>query len=307
MPDFVIRTLGLREAYNINNFGAESNGPGTLEAILRNAHKDESTVADRTILSGDLVVQARNFRNEASYQLLHLVAYVPDDKMQVVPLAADAGLQLADPPENTEYLDGEMMLLVQGNDVLMCKCGLSESVFLNYVEQIGMNSGFSHEVSRCTLGKRVNIDKMALIAKEGVHRLTMNAVAHSVSVDEAERSTIRRRFTGSVLDELRDILGLEAEVPEEAENIKVEVSLSFDKRHGAELEKRQLQTIAESVLDEGDEGFSIETMTGRKVRSNDILLSKTVTMSSFGKSVRHEDAWGFLIEFNAELRAAQND
>ncbi|MCV0371687.1 hypothetical protein [Filomicrobium sp.] len=307
MAELVNRTLSLREAYNINNFGAESGGPGSLESLLRSAHTDDLNHADRKAKVGNLIVQARNFLNETSYHLLHLVAYVPDDKMQVVPLTdTDAELELADPPDETEYLDGEMMLLVQGNDVLMCKCGLSESAMLNFVEQVGEKLGFESEIVRCNLGKRIDIDKMAMIKKEGVHRLSMNALAHSVSVDAAERSTVRRKFAGVIFDEVRDILGVEAEVPEDAENLKVEVSLTFDKRRGTEIDKRQLQVMAETILDDEDGGFAIETLAGRKVRADDILLSKAVMLPAFGKSVRHEDAWERLIEFNQEIRASQN-
>lgn len=92
-------------------------------------------------------------------------------------------------------------------------------------------------------------------------------------------------------------------MPEEAENLKVEVSLSFDKRHGTQVDKDSLQALAETVLAEDDEGFQIETMTGRKVRAADILLSKSVEMQDFGKSVHHQEAWRHLLEFDAELRA----
>ncbi|WP_116654439.1 hypothetical protein [Pelagibacterium sediminicola] len=303
------RTLSLREAVNVNKFGADNGGPGTLQNILKLAHPDGCNIDHRTFDTGQSVLKVLNFERSAKYELIHLVAYTPNDRVQVVPVAGGSvniGLELAQAPDQTEFLDGEMMLLVRGNDVLVCRCGLPDGALIDYVEHMASHLGIGTDLSRFSLGKRIDMDKMAMIVEEGVHRLRMNAVAHSVSVDHAERETVRKRMLGSVLDDIRALLMMEGKVPEEAENLKVEVSLSFDKRKGGDVERQQIQELAETVLDEDDAGFVIETMTGRKVRANDILLSKTVSMEPFGKSVRHTEAWGHLIEFDSELRAVPN-
>jgi hypothetical protein len=83
--------------------------------------------------------------------------------------------------------------------------------------------------------------------------------------------------------------------------LKVEVLFTFDKRRGTELDQRQLASLAEAVLADDEDGFAIETLSGRKVRADEIVLSKVVRLPAFGKSVRHRDAWGALREFYGEL------
>ncbi len=295
------RTLTLREAVHINNFGQL----GSLEQVIRALHPNESTAQERTAPAGPSFVQCRALNLGADYVLMHLVGYTPDDLIQVLPVAGE-DVQLAEAPPGMEFLDGESMLHIRGNSVLICRCGLPDGALMSYVEHFGIVAGFAPNENRFALGKRVDIDKLALIAQEGVHKLKLNAVAHAVSVDEAERSTVRKKVTGVILDEIKHLLALDEAVPDEAENLKVEVSLSFDKRNGTELDRQSLQQLAETVLDEDDEGFQIETMTGRKIRAADILLSKTVTMEKFGKSVHHQEAWGHLLDFDTELRAAQD-
>lgn len=306
-PMPITRTLTLREAVNVNDFGRAHGGPGSFLNLLFASHPEDMSLHARTVRHGNSIIQCRHFQKNGDHMLMHVIGYTPDDLIQVVPLAAPQGLQLAEAPADMEFLDGEMMLHVRDDNVLICRCGLPDGAFMAYVEHVALAAGFEPDVSRTVLGKRIDLDKMALIEREGVHRLKLNAVAHSVSVDAVQRETVRKRLAGTVFDELRDLLGLEEEIPEEAENLKVEVSLSFDKRHGTAIDKESLQRLAETVLEQDDNGFSIETMTGRKVRAADILLSKSVVMEPYGKSVHHLEAWQHLAAFDAELRAPNED
>ncbi len=295
------RTLTLREAANVNDFA----GFGTLEGVLRAIHQQDAPPQDRTAPSGQSFVQCRSLHISADHLLIHLVGYTPDDLIQVLPVN-EPGVQLAEAPAGMEFLDGEMMLHVRGNSVLICRCGLPDGAFMAYVEYFAAAMGQAAGAVHFALGKRVDVDKLALIAEEGVHKLRMNAVAHAVSTEGGGRTTVIEKVTGTILDEIKDLLAIEHALPEEAENLKVEVSLSFDKRKGTQVDRDSLQQLAETVLDQGDDGFQIETMTGRKVRAADILLSKTVAMQKFGKSVHHQEAWGHLVTFDQELRAPEN-
>jgi hypothetical protein len=209
---------------------------------------------------------------------------------------------LIDPPEDAEFLDGELALLVAGDDVALCKSNLGEGDFVSFVQQLG--AGYQPVHCAFSLMKRADMDKLELIRRDGIKHVSMNAVAHAASVEHADRDTVRQRIFGPLLEELRAIAGLGDEIPEDAENLKVEVLFTFDKRRGTELDQRQLAALAETVLADEAEGFAIETLSGRTVRADEIVLSKPVRLPAFGKSIRYRDAWGALSDFYRDSKQA---
>lgn len=304
-PQPLHRTLTLRTAVSAADFGAANGGPGSLVEVLRELHDRFATVPERRAIYEGQVVEGRHIhRDRNGMTLVHLVAYTPDDQISVVPRAGDvpaADLALLDAPPDTEFLDGELMLLVNDNDVAVCRSGLGESALTSYVLGLGERHGLDTAMLAFRLMKRADIDKLHMIRSEGVKRVSMNAIAHQASVEHVERMSVRQRILGEVWDEIRAVLGMEGRVPEDAENLKVEVLFSFDKRRGTDLDQRQIEFLAEQMLADEEEGFMIETLSGRKVRAQDIVLSKPVRIPSFGKSVHYNEAWGALRTFYTEL------
>lgn len=314
MPrETVHRTLTMRSAVSATDFCAKAGSHGSLESLLRHLHGRFKTIAERRALTDGQVVEGRNIlRSRTGHTFLHFVAYTPDDKISVVPEAgdvSDADLALVAPPKNADFLDGELMLLVKDNDVLMCRSDLSESAFLSYVSQLAQRARVSSVDSTFHLMKRADVDKLEMIRNEGVKSVSMNAIANEASITRLKRGRVEhesfsKRVVGSVLEEISAILGLEDDIPAEAENLKVEVLLSFDKRKGTDIDQRQIEFIAEQMLaDEKNDGFAIETLTGRKIRADDIVLSKPVKFAAYGKSVQHKEAWAALRAFYDELTA----
>lgn len=314
MPgEIVHRTLTMRNAVSATDFGAKMGSYGSLENLLRHLHGRYKMIAERRALTGGLVIEGRNVvRSRTGHTFLHLVSYTPDDEISVVPEAgavSDADLALIAPPKDADFLDGELMLLVKDNDVMMCRSGLGESGFLSYVSSLARRARIPSVDYTFHLMKRADVDKLEMIRNEGVKSVSMNAIANQAAVGHVKRGrvehgSISKRVIGSAWEEISAILGLEGEIPVEAENLKVEVLLSFDKRRGTDIDQRQIEFIAEQMLaDEENDGFSIETLTGRKIRAEDIVLSKQEKFTAYGKSVKHRDAWAALRAFYDELTA----
>jgi hypothetical protein len=312
MADKLIhRTLTMRSALSLTNFGILHGGHGSLEELLRWLHKKYDTVPQRRARSGSMIVEARNVDdgNKRLPVMLHLVGYTPDDQISIVPNApdkAEAALALLKAPKDAEFLDGNAMILVRDNDVLICRSGLGESALYDYVYELSQRAKLKAANTSFRLMKRVDVDKLELIREEGVAHISMNAIAHETTLEHIKRKSVRKRLAARAWEEVQAILGMEQEVPKDAENVKVEVILSFDKQEGTAIDQKQLTSLAERVLQDGDdEGFSIRTLKGRTLRAEDIVLSKPVAMPAFGKTVKHTDAWNELKAFYAELNAVR--
>lgn len=308
MTDQVTRTLSLRTAVNNCEFGANHGGPGSLGALIDQLHDARTTVGTRRATHEGMIIEGRNVKKRGNKHLIHLVGYTPDDQISVVPEAENApaaDLRLINPPENAEFLDGELMVLVVDDNVAVCRSGLSEKALVSYVYNLAAREGYEGQDSFFELFKRVDIDKAQMIAREGIKSITMKSLANQQSLEYDKRTTVRQRFLGGVRDELTALLGQEPNIPDDVENLKVELLFSFDKRRGTEVDQRQIAAVAQSVLEsEDEEGFRIETLQGNKFSANDVVLSKPLKLTAYGKSVHFQDAWGALDTFYDELANA---
>ncbi|MEQ8966767.1 MAG: hypothetical protein RID91_13140 [Azospirillaceae bacterium] len=308
-PANLHRTLTFRTAVSASDFGADNGGPGSLALLLDQIHEHRTTVRERSTRFEGQVVELRNMQiDNDGVHLYHLVAYTPDDRISIVPNTPArqiATLRLLDPPENAEFLDGDMMVLVKDNDVILCRNGLSEKALTSYVYNLGRELNFESQDVSFILYKRADVDQLQMVRRNGINSIRFDGVASQVAAERAERQSARRRFISPIYRELQAIFGAETENDgeDDDENLKVEVLLSFSKRSGTILDQRQLRELAEQIInDEEEEGFVIELNGGQKIRPNDILLSKSVRIPPYGKSVSLNQAWAELRQFYEELR-----
>lgn len=302
--DRINRTLTLRTAINNTDFGKGSGGPGTLEKLIRRLHQDRTTVAQRRARFQDFVVECRHAEETAKGVFLHLAAYVPNDLIAVVPNAdrsREADLRLLKPPANTEFHDGDVMAFVKGDDIALCRSGLPEGALTSYVMDLSNECGIDSRTSTFSMFKRPDVDKLALIRKDGIKSVSLNSIAHAASVSRVERESIKHTIIGNALEELKTLAGITEDIPEDAENLKVEVMFSFDKRNGTVLDQKQLSALATHMLKTDDEGFTIRTISGRVIRADDVVISKVVALKPFGKSIGHDETWEALHTFYREI------
>ena len=155
------------------------------------------------------------------------------------------------------------------------------------------------------VSKIANIDKVRVLNKQGVKSINLNSTLYSASTDRLERTTVNKSLMGGVAEKVLAIFGrdLDEQELEQAENISVNLKLSFDSRKaGADGSKEKLGAIASLMVNDDDEGFYIETMDGGKVSHSDIVLHKKTMMQKFGKTVYCQDAWTELENYYLELK-----
>lgn len=273
-----------------------------LQYILDNLHQRYTTVGERQVEIDGQVLQVRNLETRDGSSMIHLVAYTPDDEIAVVPDADDvetADLILAEAPDETEFLDGEIMFLINGNDVGICRCGIGEGKLYLYVEELARRAGYDTANLAFRLYPRADVDKMAQVMREGVHRLSMNAIANEISINEAD--TAVESLLSSTLRELGALIGFEPQEAQDIENLKVGVSFDFNKINGTAIDQQSLTTLAQRILDEDEHGFVIETLEGNRFKADDVLLMRRVNFEAFGKSIYFRRAWDQLVIFYGTL------
>ena len=298
----VSRTLSFRTAVSLNDFSGINGTPQSLQFVLDFFHQRNTTIGERQVRIGSQILQVRNLETRNGSSLIHLVAFTPDDSIAVVPDAAigarSADLMLVDAPDHTEFLDGEIMFLINGNDVGLCRCGIGESKLYLYLEEIARREGYQSAIFACKLYAPADVDKMAKVLEEGVHRLSMNAIASEVAVDS---ETAVDSLLSTVWGEVKSLVGVEPREAQDIENLKIGVSFAFNKITGTSIDQESLTLLAQRILDEDDRGFVIETLKGNRFRADDVLLTRKANFELYGKSIAFGDAWDHLELFYENL------
>jgi hypothetical protein len=243
--------------------------------------------------------------------LLHIAAYTPGEHASVVPYlrgVSSGDVKTTPPPKDCEFMDGDIMILVAGNNVLLCSSNLHEKKAESYMREILDSAGTDEKASKFGLIRRANIDTLKFIKNQGVRAINLGVTMFEASFDHMERTLISRKIGGSVMDQIKAVLFQDRDLAEidEAENLSANIVLKYDghkNRKGSKaLGRKKIEELTTKMFEDGDDGFSIELLSGETVRGSDVSLKKNVTLQKHGKSVYCVDAWRALEAYYYELK-----
>ena len=318
MSKIVKRTLSVKNALNQNDFGSFKN----LQNLLKELFNDAKTIAGRRIDYQDLRIECAHYEDDPKTGgfLLHLVIYLPGDHASIVPdeeSSVEYKIGLAPPPKGNNYFGGQLILLIHQNNVVFCKNNSNENFLYEFVRGMADKAKLDTTLTYFSLLKLANIDTIKQIKQRGgVKKVVLNAIAHSVSLGHIDRTTateksILDRFIGGVLEEAMRVTGLDPQTTQDQqriENLKASVVFEFDKRKGTLLELEEITKLAQSTLDEEEDGFVIEAMDGTKYRPDDVTLSKPCNFKiDGGSAIDYRQAWKELSNFYQTLQKPDDD
>ncbi|MBP2571160.1 hypothetical protein J2767_002329 [Agrobacterium tumefaciens] len=269
------------------------------EAILK-IHETFKGRERKAIVHGR-AVECRGYKNEGAVLGIHLIAYIPEDKIGIVPHTQDE-LDLLSPPEDADFLDGELIALVTDDDLIVCRLGLWESMLSAYVQDLGPKAGIDAEDASFGFKNRTDVDKLKMIKDDGVREIRFEGVASKDAVDHvAKDGSIMDAVTASVMQNVRAFTFAERKTPPPvSDNLKVEVFLKFDGRSGTQIDQEELQDIATEVASNEDD-FQIVTRSGKRITPDEVFLTKKVTLQRYGKSVTFNDVFEEMQAYYEEL------
>lgn len=306
---FKTKTLSYRRAVY---FGTEL-GMKSLEQYLTLAHAKFKSIEQRTIdLPGYPVIECRSFKSHKNGPgiFMHLASYNPGERASIIRHKSDEAadnIETLAPPEDTEFMDGDMMAMVIGNDVLLCATNVHEKTAERYMRHIVMKTAIDKACGEFTLEKVGDINKLKLIQSHGVKSVTFDTSIFAASIAHTERKSISSKIGGSLMDEIKALASkdLGQKDIDQAENLNARIVLSYDiRRKKATLGQETLMSMATKVIDEAEDGFMIETLSGEKIRQSQIAVRKTVQLAKYGKSVLRDDAWLALRQYYSELKTS---
>jgi hypothetical protein len=285
-----------------------------LEKLLVSAHQILTTTKKRTFPYNEVEIQGMKIKHDRDVGFFcHVASYVPGQSTSLVPSPADVKetdpLPQA-PPNRHNFMEGDIFFLVNGDHIVLCPSGVRESIAVAYISNILQNSFNEGTVPIYSIEPIADVNKVNLLRQEGVKKIAMNASLYDASVDYIERKTVQGKIFSTAAKEILALFSLDNDLElreiDKKENLTVRVEISFDSRKkGGEIGKRRIESVANKIIndsDDGGDGFSIITTTGKRLTLDEVRLSEKATIAILGNSISRLDAWELLEQYMYSLK-----
>ena len=282
-----------------------------LQSFVDTAHKKLNTTQSRTFKHNDVEIQGLSIQSGKHGSFIHIAAYVPDQSTSLVPTPSKAKSKQTDtedPPDNYNFMEGDVFIYIVKNNLIICPSGARETVAFSYLQKLLHYGGHSNIAGDFEVEAVANIDKVKLLKKEGVKKIKLNSSLFEASVDYMERKTAKMTMLNSVAKEFMDIFAKDRNKDlqsiEDLENLSVKVEISFDSRKkGGKLGRERIEKAAGKLVNE-DEGFSIVTGDGKTLTPEEVRISQKIKLTSHGNSVFRTDVLSSAEGYYEELKEA---
>lgn len=269
------------------------------------------TVVSRTVnFTNGFTMQIRKaeIRAAAYGTWLHIASYVQGESTTTVPQpprsAVDADLGALRPPERTDFMDGEVFVLVSGNHALVCSTGISDTQLCLFFDRLIQLANKGGDVPGTSLGRVADFDKVKMIEQHGVKAVAVNASLYNASLQNIKRTTTRKRLLGRVADEISALVRKDTDPDDDSvlADFDAEVIIKVDKRRGAKDAEETLRQIAVEAVTEDHDGFTVILGNNVAVTSSRVSLSKPFSIPAESKGLNRVSAVAALDSYFSELK-----
>lgn len=301
MAKIRLKTVSYRRAVWLDPERADSD----LEKCLVKAHAKLKKVSERKFKRGDgqFVKGYKWEKARGGGHFFHIVAETPGDHASTLAHKFDeqeqGNVATAPPPRGTEFMDGDIFLYVNGNDVCVCSSVLRDGSVKVFCDEIFRKAKLGDNATKFDLRKVSNVDKAKMIATQGVKEIDIRATLYDATTKYINRKGPLDGFVGAAGRHFQAIFGKESQPS--SGNLSVGISISADGRStGKKLGAQQLSELASDAID-SDDDYIIITKTGQRITPTEIYVRTKVPIERVGKSTHCESTWAALKSFYQTL------
>lgn len=300
----------------------------TLENLLKTAHDVYPSTSQRTYSMGTNGVEfhGANYKyKEKTGFFIHIVTYVPDQPTSILTKPSSqtsTSIEVSPAPTGKDYLEGDIFLLINKNDIVICQSGARENIAILYIKRVLEQNNVKHVPIDLCFERVAKVDKIRMIKSEGIKEISLNSSLYEASLIHMNEKNSRFVDLNRIIaDQIKRIFAEDPTYQEiqERENVVINLSIKFDGKEAmrhkkekdfGEVGKERLEKTSEKLLKEVEDdddyhgGFSIITNSGNKITPNDIEISDKSRIKTLGKSLQTGDAWDKLEEYFQTLFAS---
>ena len=253
-------------------------------------------------------------RSRASHTgllLLHISTWVPKQRASTVPHASDGpsgDLSFHAPDEDWDYLIGDGVMLVAGNDCLMMQGKrLHPATVKQYLHDLlergrELGAGIDPAVTDFELLTVVDPQSYRQIQENGGIRRARLNFGHYLETSRRFGEGAALPVPARIWQGLLDALGVSDRTRHrirEASNVNAQLVLSLDRRRPG-LVPEELTDATQSLLDYGDD-LTLELASGNRIKKGKMVLRREVSVEHIDDRVNYGHAWELMREYFRDL------
>ena len=308
MVDYKTKSLTYRRAIWLDE--ASTND---LEKFIRSAANKLKTAAERQFGSGEgrILSCAKLELLRAGGVFLHVTAMTPGEAASIIKTDAidqrqDIAVETLSPPTNSEFMDGDVFLLIVGNHLCLCSNILRDSTLRHYLLKLLEKANVGSGAAAFDIKPVASKDIVKLINDSAISSITLNAAMYEASNKAAKQKSHTIGALGAVGKYLGAMVGRQNDVTNDSLSIALTIKLDRRSKTHTGLGEEKLHSwaldLAKSAVREFDDAdFVIKLQDNRTITPNELKIVKAISLPTHGKSVNREEVRKVLVDFYNEL------
>lgn len=270
----------------------------TLQEDLADALKDLPDVDMRKVPYKDKILTGTVLEERDGMVVLQLAASAPGEQASTLPSRSAGEQQVTlgtlDAPEGHDFSDGDLICLIDDNDIFVCASGMRDNMLYPFLVELFKKQGKDVQSDDWSLDLVHGADRnvMRQIQKHHIKSIRISAVVSAAQISDY---TVHKNSFFSQL--------LEATTPlsESAANADAKVSLTVDRVHNSSAKLEWLEAEAGDIV-AGNADYIIRTMDGDVFTPEKIIIKRYSKFTPYGKSVFLDEAISRLKEFRRHVQ-----
>lgn len=214
----------------------------------------------------------------------------------------------ATPPAETDFMDGDSHVHVQGNHAFYCAYHLRIEGIQSFLRTLFQCASLDKRSQLVKLEHVAANDIVKQVKEEGIGAIGLNASMHKASMyDQKTKRKTEQIFRGIVdpfISFFKDVNDIKDS--NKMKGLSTKVEFSIDRRQLKKSNYNPLEIMSGDLVrelsDDNDlDSFYVRTLEGNVIRGSKFMIRKPVALTEDGQTVDCLEAWRELIAFKAEL------
>ncbi len=277
----------------------------SLRTIVADVLGRFADVSSTSIIRPDGTVWDIRHRRLARNEIyLHIASHNPGEEASTVTRDAkeEGDLHRAPAPPGQAYLDGDAMMLISGDDVIVCVSDVSENAVTAYLRALMEKAGRS-ESNNFELRRTANPATIRTLVRDGVKSVNLNVSAFSATLSLAfhDSLTVGDQIKAGLNAALSTLIGGDRTPADLEREADLQTFIERKARGNNEFALAAAARTANNVLDSFHDGYEIVTKSGVRITASEISVKEQARFAANGTTVDHGDVWDHMDGFFARL------
>jgi hypothetical protein len=285
---------------NVEWFGNQEN----LYTLVTQVLAGRPNVNDTQFFCGSETCEIRHRAIHANEARLHISMHIPGAQKPVSPQAigvAAGDLSVAAPPQNSEYTEREIVIVVRPDRIGYVVAGRARTStvrnVLSSLIALGHGDGIGN---RLNLSARADQAAIQQLLADGIDRFDLGLslpTVNAMNVVDGQPQALSRSIGRAIVETLSARFHEDHADAQIDELANMNASITINARRGAGQAEIEALTLIATEAVEADEEFTLRTRSKAKISRDQLILTSTYNQPGAAPVLSYVMAWNEITNF----------